>query len=1193
MPPSAVLWAQALVGDAVHRAALDSYASFNAITETAVPTSTRVRPSAETVRWGQGTGVPQGCVTLDVQIGTKRARLDLLVFSDLPVDVILSWHAVLTSFDLAVGPGGAITVAGMPLKEAQDPVRAAALVGPTTAGVTPAERAILDAVEELATEGHVAAVTPAGQTASSADPLGKAEQSDHMSPRAAPKPETPVPVKAQPSDHMLSPAVPTTTTFPLEDLSELEDTTGTAYDNETYAPPLIQDPPTEADVEEVMERLVQLVAESECPASLQEEYLSGLQQRKLAFLYQPDVPNKKLRTCMRLNTGDAVPKMDPIIRHRGAKRDFLIGVKDKLLKAGLIEKFLEPTTWRSNAVAARNPPKKKEPFRECIFPAALNQATIPSGAPPDDTELVMQRVLRADVFSLFDISKAFWCCAVHPDDQQKTATVFPEDDFRDGLYVWKAMAFGFSEASPTYYRWMAELLSNLDDVGNIVDNCAVTTVRQEGEPTEAMWRRHFQTTFALLDRAIEYHVRFKLDSDVELAVKSRPVKFMGHIFEGERMKRNPETTSAIMEYTRPTTLKGLLRFNGLINYPRRFVPNFSRVTAPLTDMTKPPQHIKDDNNHRREMGRPRRTDWKLEWTEEGILAFERIKRALATSLHNTYPLSGPEWRFVVGTDWSPTAIGWMFEQINVRTKERRLLNLGSRKLKGAEKNLGAPAGELLGVVEGNRVFDEQYGTEGAFRIIENDQKSLEYTTKQVDMKNSRVKRHVIYVSQLNHEWTHRPGKEMVGPDAMSRHYLDAEHPVGLVLTNDVAQPEREESEPQKAQRLCPETIALRFFLKTGKWPAAWAASKTPQARLLRSVAPRLATEFVEKDGLLFRLVEGPNNTVQRLFYVPVVQRRNLLQHRHDSELGGHQGGSALANTLKQEGATWIGMDIDAQRYVDACDHCDVSKGRFKAHGDLTDTAHYRSNLHVIQMDIVGPLPTTDEGSKYILSIFNSNTGNMVALPLKSRHARSVARAYVEGYVCNPDVNSLPQVIQMDNSKEFRSNLLRNVNELLGTKVVHSNTYAPWVQGGVERMHQDLERYLRIFVASDQRNWDVLLPYAQFAFNTTWQQGRGASPAFLHTGNLANFPSDFAAITDEFLGVDTHRLDNALNNAKATLEKTRKRSQLYYASKHLPHTFSKGDIVRVRKHRVAKRLQRHWLHQITAAPRQRPPGQIKR
>lgn len=64
------------------------------------------------------------------------------------------------------------------------------------------------------------------------------------------------------------------------------------------------------------------------------------------------------------------------------------------------------------------------------------------------------------------------------------------------------------------------------------------------------------------------------------------VNFVGHQVGGNRTEPRTALAQTIKEFPRPETKKEISSFLGLVGYYRRFIPNFSRRAAVLTDLTK-------------------------------------------------------------------------------------------------------------------------------------------------------------------------------------------------------------------------------------------------------------------------------------------------------------------------------------------------------------------------------------------------------------------------------------------------------------------------------------------------------------------------------------------------------------------------------------------------------------------------------
>jgi hypothetical protein len=64
------------------------------------------------------------------------------------------------------------------------------------------------------------------------------------------------------------------------------------------------------------------------------------------------------------------------------------------------------------------------------------------------------------------------------------------------------------------------------------------------------------------------------------------IECLGHIIGENFLKPHPEKVRVIKEVPRPETKRQLRSFLGLLGFYRKFVPNFSSLALPLTDLTK-------------------------------------------------------------------------------------------------------------------------------------------------------------------------------------------------------------------------------------------------------------------------------------------------------------------------------------------------------------------------------------------------------------------------------------------------------------------------------------------------------------------------------------------------------------------------------------------------------------------------------
>jgi len=80
------------------------------------------------------------------------------------------------------------------------------------------------------------------------------------------------------------------------------------------------------------------------------------------------------------------------------------------------------------------------------------------------------------------------------------------------------------------------------------------------------------------------------------------------------------------------------------------------------------------------------------------------------------------------------------------------------------------------------------------------------------------------------------------------------------------------------------------------------------------------------------------------------------------------------------------------------------------------------------------------------------------------------------------LHGLPESIISDRGPQFAAGLMRELNEMLGIKTKLSTVFHPQTDGQTERMNQELEQYLRMFISHCQAQWLEWLGTAEFAYN---------------------------------------------------------------------------------------------------------------
>jgi len=153
--------------------------------------------------------------------------------------------------------------------------------------------------------------------------------------------------------------------------------------------------------------------------------------------------------------------------------------------------------------------------------------------------------------------------------------------------------------------------------------------------------------------------------------------FLGHRVGDGNMTIPDKRAEALLNYTRPTTKKGLRSFLGSVSFYRRYVQLLAKDTALLSPATS------------------KLAPAKVSWTEDMDLAFHRICESVSNACILTIPL--PEDTMSIVTDASGSGIGGVLQVL--RNGEWEAAAFYSRQTRGPEQRYSATELEALALVE--------------------------------------------------------------------------------------------------------------------------------------------------------------------------------------------------------------------------------------------------------------------------------------------------------------------------------------------------------------------------------------------------------------------------------------------------------------------------------------------------------------
>jgi hypothetical protein len=338
--------------------------------------------------------------------------------------------------------------------------------------------------------------------------------------------------------------------------------------------------------------------------------------------------------------------------------------------------------------------KKHSSLRLCVDYRPLNAVTIKNKYPLPRIDVLFDQLAGAKVFSKIDLRSGYHQIKIRPCDIPKTTF-----STQYGLYEYLVMSFGLTNA-PAYFMYLMNsvFMTELDKfVVVFIDDILVHSKNKE---------EHAEHLRIVLQRLRDHKLYAKF-SKCEFWLDS--VKFLGHTISNEGISVDPSKVQEVMDWKPPMSVHQVRSFLGLAGYYRRFVPDFSRIAKPMTELLK--------------------KGVKFVWDEKWENAFQTLKQYLTSGLVLAQPDNSKPYE--VYCDASGTGLGCVLMQ------ENQVIAYASRALCPHEKNYPAHDLELAAVIHALKIW--RHYLMGTRCNIYTDHKSLKYIFTQADL-NMRQRR---------------------------------------------------------------------------------------------------------------------------------------------------------------------------------------------------------------------------------------------------------------------------------------------------------------------------------------------------------------------------------------------------------------------------------------------------------------------
>ena len=268
---------------------------------------------------------------------------------------------------------------------------------------------------------------------------------------------------------------------------------------------------------------------------------------------------------------------------------------------------------------------------------------------------------------------------------------------------------------------------------------------------------------------------------------------------------------------------------------------------------------------------------------------------------------------------------------------------------------------------------------------------------------------------------------------------------------------------------------------------AWAQVMAHDEKPIDPVRPLPYPHFATRRGLLYRVVKVNGDIVEQLI-VPRQYVSKVLYMAHAHLLGAHLGIDKTRERVVGK-FYWPGLKRDITDYCNECPECQKTAPRPTVRSPLIPLPIIEVPFQRIAMDIVGPLPKTSRGHRYLLVMMDYATRFPEAVALRTASAKNVAR---ELFILFSRVGIAREILT-DQGSCFMSRVMKEMLKLLQVKQLRTSVYHPQTDGLVERFNRTLKLMLKKTMEVDGKNWDQLLPYVLFSIREVPQASTGFSP----------------------------------------------------------------------------------------------------
>lgn len=790
-----------------------------------------------------------------------------------------------------------------------------------------------------------------------------------------------------------------------------------------------------------------------------------------------------------IDTGNNPPVVSKPYYYSAEVEKQLNRVIDRWLKLGIIEP--SSSEWINPLVVV---PKKDGEPRVCLDARKLNLITKKDKHPMPNINKILSRLKTSKYFCTFDLKEAFLQTML--DDSSKEKTSFAVHG--RGLFCFKRMPFGLVNSAASQCRLMNIVLGyDLEPkVFHYLDDIIITA-------------ENFDEMVELMKVVADRLTKNGLSINIQKSqVAAKRISYLGYVIDENGLSPSVEKIEPILSYATPRTVREVRRLVGMCSWYRRFIPSFSDIISPITDLIS-------------------KKNQKVKWTPEAEKSFQLLKTALVSA-----PVLRPpdfDREFTIQTDASDVGIAGILTQTDDEGHEHVVCYF-SKKLTKGERKYTVTERECLAVLRSIEYF-RPYVELRHFTVL-TDHYSLLWLFNLKD-PNGRLGRWALKIQQHDFEIQHRKGTLMVVPDALSR---------------SIKSDSDEESEDEE---VC--GISVQDWYEKLKADIQESPEKFPDFRIQNDAVMKHIGNSTDITRTNWRIV------------VPNSRRNEVLKECHDNNA--HLGYTKTYARVCEK-YYWPKMFVDVRKYVRNCKDCGETKApNYNMTPPMGQPRIPKIPWEVVSMDFKGPYLRSKEGFTSMLVITDHFSKFVIIKRLKSAKAKITCQ-YVEEDLFH--LFGAPRVIICDNGTVFQSKLFTKLMDDYKVKRQFTPLYHPQANP-TERVNRVIGTAISAYVKEDHRKWDENISKIACALRTCHHESTKHTPYEICFGmKMRTSGEDHGENVEIDYDTKVDHLTEVRKIVKRNLANAYEKSRHYYNLRAKPREFKVNDAIYVRNFKLSSK-----------------------